>query len=421
LAFFGQVGRKAGEIMMTAIAVRVRRTLLAGVTGMFALGLTGAGAQTTIDIGLMGPFSGPWAEHGQLMRIGAEMAIEDINKQGGIKSLGGAKLNLVVADTGPSIETTTNAAQRLLSQRGLSAFMCCFLSSFSLAASEIGERQQVPMLTFSYSDELVRRGYKYIFRDSSGADIQVRAAIKLLQGQAAANGRKIESAALIGDNTGATVAYFKSLNEVLPQNSVKIVLNRVWTPPLTDAIPVALALRDANPDIIFLGATTFDDSVAIVRGLNATRVKKLMLGNGAQYITPEYLQAMGAAQVDGLMTTQGTAITKDPYAADFLKRFRERTKTPWTVHDTTSVYSESWIIKEALEKAASTDPKKVRDAISSLHITTPPPTAFNGSEIKFDVNGQNTLAPPFIVQWQHGLPILVTPAEVAVAPLKWPS
>src|SRR5438477_369153 len=83
-----------------------------------------------------------------------------------IKSLGGAKLNLVVADTGPSIETTTNAAQRLLSQRGLSAFMCCFLSSFSLAASEIGERQQVPMLTFSYSDELVRRGYKYIFRDS---------------------------------------------------------------------------------------------------------------------------------------------------------------------------------------------------------------------------------------------------------------
>ena len=63
----------------------------------------------------------------------------------------------------------------------------------------------------------------------------------------------------------------------------------------------------------------------------------------------------------------------------------------------------------------------VRDAISSLHITTPPPTAFNGSEIKFDVNGQNTLAPPFIVQWQNGLPILVTPAEVAVAPLKWPS
>jgi hypothetical protein len=138
-------------------------------------------------------------------------------------------------------------------------------------------------------------------------------------------------------------------------------------------------------------------------------------------VTPEYLDAMGAAQLEGLMTTQGTAITKEPYAADFLKRFQERTKISWTVHDTTSVYSQSWIIKEALEKAASADPKRLRDAISSLHITRPPPTAFNGSEIKFDPNGQNTLAPPFIVQWQNGLPVLVTPADVAVAQLKWPS
>ena len=99
------------------------------------------------------------------MRDGAEMAVEDINAKGGIKALGGAKLNLVVADTGPSVETTTNAAQRLLSQEHVSAFMCCFLSSFSLAASEIGERQQVPMLTFSFSDQLVARGYRYIFRE----------------------------------------------------------------------------------------------------------------------------------------------------------------------------------------------------------------------------------------------------------------
>jgi branched-chain amino acid transport system substrate-binding protein len=406
---------------MNAVAVRLCSTLIAVATGLLAPGPSEANAQQTVNIGFMGPFSGPWAQHGKLMRIGAEMAIEEINAQGGIKSLGGAKLNLVVSDTGPSIETTTNAAQRLLTQANLSAFVCCFLSSFSLAASEIGERQQVPMLTYSYSDELVRRGYKYIFRDSSGADIQVRTATKLLKDQAEPAGRKIETAALIGDNTAASVAYFKSLAEVLPQNNVRIVLNRVWTPPLPDAIPVALAVRDANPDIIFLGATTFDDSVAIVRALNATRVKKLMLGNGAQFVTPEYLEAMGAQQLEGLMTTQGTAITKDPYAADFLKRFQERTKIAWTVHDTTSVYSQNWIIKEALEKASSTDPKKVRDAIASIHITKAPPTAFNGSEIKFDENGQNTHAPPFIVQWQNGLPVLVTPAEFAVARLKWPS
>lgn len=406
---------------MTTTVGTYRRLSFATIAWVFALGLSAASPQSTIDIGVIGPFSGPWADHGKLMRVGAEMAIEDINKAGGIKSMGGAKLSMIAADTGPSVETTTSATQRLLSQNKLAAFVCCFLSSFSLAASEIGERQQVPMLTFSYSDQLVRRGYKYIFRDSSGADTQVKAAIKLLKEQAEKIGRKIETAALVGDNTGATVSYFKSLEEVLPQNNVKIVLNRVWTPPLADAIPVALATRSANPDIIFLGSTTFDDSVGIVRAFNATGVKKLALGNGAQFVTPEFLQALGPKEVEGLMTTQGTAITKDPYATDFLKRFRESQKISWTTHDTTSIYSEIWIIKEALEKAGSADPKKVRDALASLDITKPPPTAFNGSEVKFDEHGQNPLAPPFIVQWQNGVPVLVTPTEVAVAPLKWPS
>lgn len=406
---------------MTTTVGTYRRLSFATIAWVFALGLSAASPQSTIDIGVIGPFSGPWADHGKLMRVGAEMAIEDINKAGGIKSMGGAKLSMIAADTGPSVETTTSATQRLLSQNKLAAFVCCFLSSFSLAASEIGERQQVPMLTFSYSDQLVRRGYKYIFRDSSGADTQVKAAIKLLKEQAEKIGRKIETAALVGDNTGATVSYFKSLEEVLPQNNVKIVLNRVWTPPLADAIPVALATRSANPDIIFLGSTTFDDSVGIVRAFNATGVKKLALGNGAQFVTPEFLQALGPKEVEGLMTTQGTAITKDPYATDFLKRFRESQKISWTTHDTTSIYSEIWIIKEALEKAGSADPKNVRDALASLDITKPPPTAFNGSEVKFDEHGQNPLAPPFIVQWQNGVPVLVTPTEVAVAPLKWPS
>jgi branched-chain amino acid transport system substrate-binding protein len=405
---------------MAAIAVRVRRKLLA-VAGFLALGFPGAGAQTTVDIGLMGPFSGPWAEHGKFMRIGGEMAVEEINRQGGIKSLGGAKINLVVADTGPSVETATNAAQRLLSPGKLSAFTCCFLSSFSLAASEIGERQQVPMLTFSYSDVLVRRGYKYVFRDSSGADFQVRAAADLLKKEAAKIGKTIRTAALVGDNTAASVAYFKSLAEVLPTSDVRIVLNRVWTPPLPDAIPVALAIRDANPDVIFLGATTFDDTVGIVRAFNATGVKKLALGNGAQFVTPEFLEALGPQQAEGVMTTQGTAITKDPYAADFLKRFRERTNIKWTVHDTTSVYSHLWILKEALEKAASADPKKLREVLASIHITNPPPTAFIGVDIQYDAAGQNPKAPTFIVQWQNGLPVLVAPGEFAVASLKWPS
>jgi branched-chain amino acid transport system substrate-binding protein len=405
---------------MTRRSIR-RWLLIAAASCFLSHAMTGkAAAQQEVNVGLLAPFSGLWAEQGRLMRIGAEMAVEDINKQGGIKSLGGAKIKLVVADTGGTVETATNAAQRLLSAGNISAFDCCWLSSFTLAAREIGERYHVPMLTFASNDGIVAGGYKYIFRSGTGTDLQVRSGITLIKDAALKVGRKIQTAALIGDNTAVSVSYFKNLNELLPQNDVKIVLNRVWTPPLSDAIPVAIAVRDANPDVIFLGTTSFDDSVAIMRALSAAKVKKLTLGTGSQFLTPEFFHALNAEDIEGVMATQGSAITKDPFAAEFLERFKKQTGEGWTIHNTTSTYAEMWIIKEALEKAASADPVKVRDALASLHLTQPPATAFLGVDVQFEPNGQNAGALNFIVQWQSGKPVLVAPSQVAAAPIKIP-
>jgi branched-chain amino acid transport system substrate-binding protein len=384
----------------------------------FAGSVFPAAAQQDINIGLLAPFTGLWAEQGRLMRIGAEMAVEDINKQGGIKSMGGAKLKLVVADTGATVETATNAAQRLLSAGNISALDCCWLSSFTLAAREIGERLHVPILTFASNDGITQGGYKYIFRSGTGTDLQVRTGVVLIKEAAAKAGHTIKTAALVGDNTAVTVSYFKNLEEVLPKNDVKIVINRVWTPPLSDAIPVAVAVREASPDVIFLGTTTFEDSVAIIRGLNAAKFKRPILGTGAQFLTPEFFKALGPEAVDGVMATQGSAITKDPFAAQFLERFKKRTGEGWTIHNTTSSYAEIWIVKDALEKAASADPAKVRDALASLHITKEPPTAFLGVDVRFEPNGQNAGALNFIVQWQNGSPVLVSPPDVAIAPIK---
>ncbi|MGB6587637.1 MAG: ABC transporter substrate-binding protein, partial [Pseudolabrys sp.] len=78
---------------------------------------TPAAAQTTeVKIGLIAPMSGPWARQGELMLKGANLAIDDINTQGGIKSLGGAKVKLLVFDAGDSVEKAKNAAQRMIAQ-----------------------------------------------------------------------------------------------------------------------------------------------------------------------------------------------------------------------------------------------------------------------------------------------------------------
>ena len=80
-----------------------------------------AHAAEDVKIALVAPLSGRWARQGQLKKMGADMAIEEINGQGGIKALGGAKIVLREADAGDSVEKAVSAAQRVLTREKISA------------------------------------------------------------------------------------------------------------------------------------------------------------------------------------------------------------------------------------------------------------------------------------------------------------
>src|SRR4051812_23837572 len=107
----------------TRMSVRpTRRSVTAGLalgalaSPGFAI-LSARAQEKPVRMAMIVPLSGPWARQGQLLRQGADMAIDEINKSGGIKSLGGAKFELVAADAGDSTEKAKNAAQRLLAEQ----------------------------------------------------------------------------------------------------------------------------------------------------------------------------------------------------------------------------------------------------------------------------------------------------------------
>ena len=206
------------------------------------LGGTLAQAQTKeVKIALIAPLSGPWARQGQLMRMGADMAIDEINQSGGIKALGGAKMVLVVADAGDSTEKAKNAAQRLLAQNPeLVGGTGAWLSSFTLAVTEVTERAELPWLTLSYSDLITNRGFKYIFQTSPTADRQaaetVPAVLDLAQ---AAIGKRPKTVGILMDNTASPVSFAKPLREGgLEKLGLKLVVDQIFTPPLSDATPL---------------------------------------------------------------------------------------------------------------------------------------------------------------------------------------
>jgi branched-chain amino acid transport system substrate-binding protein len=268
-----------------------------------ALFIRPAPAAEDVKIALVAPLSGRWARQGQLKKMGADMAIEEINSQGGIKALGGAKLVLREADAGDSVEKAVSAAQRVLTREKISAGIGSWLSSFTLGVTEVAERLQVPWLSLSYADSITERGFKYTFQTSPVSSLQAEQALDLVTELAKKNNRPIKKAGIVGDNTAASMFFYKPLREkLLAAKGIELVVDDVWTPPLADATAIVQKLRSSQPDIVFYGATNFPDSIQVLQKVKEFSVKSPIQGVGAWLVTPEYVKTVGKEVLDNIQT-----------------------------------------------------------------------------------------------------------------------
>jgi branched-chain amino acid transport system substrate-binding protein len=378
-----------------------------------------APAAEDVKIALVAPLSGRWARQGQLKKMGAEMAIEEINSQGGIKALGGAKIVLRDADAGDSVEKAVSAAQRVLTREKISAGIGSWLSSFTLGVTEVAERLQVPWLSLSYADSITERGFKYTFQTSPVSSLQAEQALELVTELGKKNNRPIKRAAIVGDNTAATVFFFKPLREkLLAAKGIELVVDEVWTPPLADATAIVQKLRATQPDIMFYGGTNFPDSIQVLQKIKEFGVKTPIQGVGAWLVTPEYVKAVGKELLDNIQTVVAAHPLKGQEA--FVKKFTQRTGEPFLTQDPLCTYAHVWLIKEAIEQAKSAEPKAIRDALAKIDISSGPAVAaFQPARVKFDDRGRRIGASPIIVQWQGGEPFTVVPTAVATRPVTW--
>jgi branched-chain amino acid transport system substrate-binding protein len=378
-----------------------------------------APAADDVRIALIAPLSGRWARQGQLKKMGADMAIEEINSQGGIKALGGAKIVLREADAGDSVEKAVSAAQRVLTREKISAGIGSWLSSFTLGVTEVAERLQVPWLSLSYADSITERGFKYTFQTSPVSSLQAEQALELVSDLAKKNNRPIKKAAIVGDNTAASMFFYKPLREkLLAAKGIELVVDDVWTPPLADATSIVQKLRSAQADIVFYGATNFPDSIQVLQKVKEFGVKSPIQGVGAWLVTPEYVKTVGKETLDNIQTVVAAHPMKGQEA--LVKKFVQRTGEPFMTQDPLCTYAHVWLIKEAIEQAKSADPKAIRDALAKIDLTSgPAASSLYPNRIKFDERGRRVGAAPIIVQWQGGEPFTVVPTEVATRPVTW--
>jgi branched-chain amino acid transport system substrate-binding protein len=377
-----------------------------------------------VEVALIAPLSGPWARAGEQMRQGAELAIEDINKAGGIKALNGARMRLLVADAGDTSEKARTAAQRLLAQYpDLMGGTGAWLSSFTLAITEVTERAGLPWLTISFSDQITQRGYKYVFQTPATAAQQAQIAIPTIVAMATkATGTAPRTIGVIVENAPSPLSFLKPMREGgFEAANLKLVMDEMYTPPLSDATSIVQKVRASRPDLLLLLCTSVADNKLIIEKLNEFGLGKqrmALIGYGNQYASPELLNALGGDLIDGLMVLSAGWPTKEH--ADLVARYKAKYKEPWMTQDTIYTYGDMWLLKEAAEMAKSGDREKVTAALHSMDTTTGAARYYSGGRIKFDDKGHRVGASLLILQWQNGVPVLIFPGDVAAAPVKWP-
>lgn len=382
-----------------------------------------AQAPAEVRIAMLVPLSGPWARQGILEQMGAEMAIEDVNAAGGIHALGGARLKLIQYDTGDSAEKAKDAAQRMIAQEpDLVGGFGCWLSTFTLAATEVTERVKLPWLTLSYSDLITDRGFKYVFQSSPTAAQQAEDTVPIIMNLAEkSTGKRPVKVAMIGDNTAASVSFRKPIDDhVLKDQKLTAVVNEVYTPPLTDATTLVQPVRSARPDFALLTSSSVPDDKLLLdkfSEFNMPPSRLPLIGSGGHMAVPELLKNTSAEELEGLLVGLANWPGKDQAALS--KRFIERTKEPWLGQDSIFAYAHVMILAQALQNAGAADREKVAQAIRALDMTDGPALLFPGHHLQYDGRGRRVGAKMVMVQWQGGRPVTVWPDEFAAAPAKW--
>jgi branched-chain amino acid transport system substrate-binding protein len=368
-----------------------------------------------IKIGILQPVTGALAQDGEYGRIGAEIGLNEINAAGGIKSMGGATLQMVFGDARSNPEGGTAEVERMQSE-GVAAIVGGFASPICLAASQAASRYDIPYIVdVGVSDQIVNRGLKNTFRLGPGFGTVTAAALDNLVKLNDAAGKPAKTVVIVHEDGLFGSGMAKLMNAELPKRGFEIMETIAHPTPSRDMSNVALRIKSLNPDLV-VPSSYYGEFVLLARTLQQQKIRPkgvYAVLNGAASNFRFVKEFPEAANL--VMDCNHWADPRKPKTAT-VRAAAEKDGRFW-LYNTPLNYSCVRLLADAIERAGSADRAKVTEALAnstfSDHIMPYGPTKF--------VNGQNTGAAPVNTQVQNGDIKVIFPAEFADAKPVFPA
>lgn len=380
--------------------------------GLAAAGLASALPFSTlaqpkpVNVGVILPLSGANAQFGINSRQGIELVVDELNAAGGLKGLGGAKINLVVADSTSAPANAATVAQRMIGENDCCAILGAFASSLTLAIQEVTERRRVPLLTMSYSDQITGRGFKNVFQVTSKGSVigkaQFNYAVELAGGS-----EKVNKIAIMFEDTAYGTSTASGLRAAAKAAGAEIVMDEAYPLGITDVTPLINKLRASRAQMVF-PVSYLNDSLLIVRALRQQRINMPIVGGSAGYVIPDFAQALGEYS-DGVLSICSANYDLDTEATE---RYRKRFKS-FMVHEAQEHAVAMDVLIQAINGAKSAKSEDIASALRSTTFTQGWAKTMTNGQVKFDETGLNVAAEPVMVQWQNKELVTVWPQKFA--------
>ena len=229
-------------------ARRITTITLAGIVaaGLTACGGSSGGNEDSVTIGLLQPMSGAASGYGEETQAGFKFVVDKINREGGIKSMGGAKIKIDLADTASEPGQAATEARRLMGKEGVAIVSGTLLTNEMAAVSPVADQYQVPVLALfaagSNSEYLYSLGSPY---DEGYAGTMVDF-VKYLNEKMDAG---LKTAALSSSNYEAGQAVDKALRPRLDSAGLDVVGSVPLDQDTTDFGPAVSKLRSLKADL----------------------------------------------------------------------------------------------------------------------------------------------------------------------------
>jgi len=360
-----------------------------------------------VKLGILHPVSGALSYSGTQGRLGASLAVEEINTDGGIKGLG--KIDAILGDALSTPEGGTAEVEKMNSA-GVTCIIGGYASAICLAVSQAAARYELPyVVDVGVADAIVTRGLKNTFRFGPGFGTISKTALDNLVTINDAAGRPAKTVMIVHEDSLFGSGLAKLLNAQLPQHGFEILETIPHPTPTRDFNNVVLKMKAQNPDLV-IPANYYNEYVLLARTMQQQRVRPKgiysVLGGAAS--SYKFVKEFPDA-AKYIMDCNHWFDPRNPKALALKKKVENRGQ--FYTYEVYMNYSCVLLVADALSRAGAADRGKLTAALESStfsgHVMPYGPTKF--------VNGQNQGAAPVNTQVLDNDIKVVLPANFAQA------